>query len=352
LPKSLAKGETAQLQIATSFTHTLVPFPAEITQGEAQKVRFNDNLYGFSPYESDSQKTAVKLSSSTVESHTEKEAKVNGDVIEYGPFSDVAPFTFEELSVHSDNNSPFVTMATLRKEIEISHWGNIAVEEHYLLKHTGAALKGGFSRYDYQRNPTLKGSSSFRTITAFLPLSADGIYYRDRIGNISTSHVRTGADSITFEVDPRFPMFGGWKTDFYMGYNLPAHEFLSIDASGAYVLNISFGSPFPQASIDEMELKVILPESSSNIQWTTPFDLDRESREVRVTYLDTVGRPVLVLNKNNVVRQHNQPLQVRYHFSKISLLQEPFLLVIAFFVVFVAAIAYMRFDLSISSTRS
>ncbi len=35
--------------------------------------------------------------------------------------------------------------------IEVSHWGNIAVEETLDLYHSGAALKGPFSRYDYQR---------------------------------------------------------------------------------------------------------------------------------------------------------------------------------------------------------
>ena len=36
---------------------------------------------------------------------------------------------------------------------QVSHWGNIAVEEHYQLVHTGAKLKSQFSRLDFQRNP-------------------------------------------------------------------------------------------------------------------------------------------------------------------------------------------------------
>jgi len=36
--------------------------------------------------------------------------------------------------------------------IEVSHWGNIAVEETYHVVHSGAVLKGSFSRYDYQRS--------------------------------------------------------------------------------------------------------------------------------------------------------------------------------------------------------
>lgn len=44
----------------------------------------------------------------------------------------------------------------------MSHWGNIAVEETVDLKHTGAVLKGPFSRYDYQRQPD-SGISSVKS---------------------------------------------------------------------------------------------------------------------------------------------------------------------------------------------
>jgi oligosaccharyltransferase complex subunit alpha (ribophorin I) len=50
----------------------------------------------------------------------------------------------------------------MTRVIEVSHWGNIAVEENVDLKHTGAVLKGPFSRYDYQRQPD-SGISSIRS---------------------------------------------------------------------------------------------------------------------------------------------------------------------------------------------
>jgi hypothetical protein len=60
-----------------------------------------------------------------------------------------------------------------------------------------------------------------------------------------------------------FPMFGGWSVDFYIGYNLPLWDYLSEDDNtGNYVLNTTFGSPFPQLVVDEIEVRVILPEVS------------------------------------------------------------------------------------------
>ena len=33
----------------------------------------------------------------------------------------------------------------MTKELEVSHWGSIAIEEIYELKHAGAKLKGGLA---------------------------------------------------------------------------------------------------------------------------------------------------------------------------------------------------------------
>lgn len=42
---------------------------------------------------------------------------------------------------------PIFTKAT--RSIEISHWGNINVEEHYEIFNEAAKLKGEFNRVDY-----------------------------------------------------------------------------------------------------------------------------------------------------------------------------------------------------------
>ena len=43
------------------------------------------------------------------------------------------------------------------------------------------------------------------------------MYYRDILGNITTSHVRRQQDSTLVELEMRFPMLGGWKNEFYWG---------------------------------------------------------------------------------------------------------------------------------------
>lgn len=71
----------------------------------------------------------------------------------------------------------------------------------------------------------LLASDLFRLQT-LLPASARDVYYRDEIGNISTSHLHETDDGVELELRPRFPLFGGWKTNYYIGYNVPSYQYL------------------------------------------------------------------------------------------------------------------------------
>ena len=118
------------------------------------------------------------------------------------------------LQVHYENNRPFLEITRLHRTLELSMWGNIAVEETVDVRHVGAKLKGSFSRLDFQReNSGVSAVKSFKTV---LPASASGVYYRDDIGNISTSALRVLDDSVEVELRPRFPLFGGWKVQFHI----------------------------------------------------------------------------------------------------------------------------------------
>lgn len=63
--------------------------------------------------------------------------------------------------MHFENSSPFLSVSNLVRHIEVSHWGNIAVEETLDVYHSGAKLKGSFSRFEYQREQS--GSSSVKS---------------------------------------------------------------------------------------------------------------------------------------------------------------------------------------------
>jgi oligosaccharyltransferase complex subunit alpha (ribophorin I) len=139
-----------------------------------------------------------------------------------------------------------------------------------------------------------------------------------------------------------------------MGYNLPAENYLGTDQqnSKVYVLNVPFSVNFDNAAIDEITVRVILPEGATDIEVHTPFPIDGKSSDTHYTYLDTSGRPVLIVNKKNIVAEHNRNFQVTYRFSQMSLFQEPFLLIVAFFLFFLFIMVYVRLEFNIGPTKT
>jgi len=67
-------------------------------------------------------------------------------------------------------------------------------------------LKGSFSRYEFQRD-SQSGLSSVKQFKTVLPAAAKDVYYRDEIGNISTSHLRPLSDSVEVDLRPRYELF-------------------------------------------------------------------------------------------------------------------------------------------------
>ncbi|XP_020289035.1 dolichyl-diphosphooligosaccharide--protein glycosyltransferase subunit 1 [Pseudomyrmex gracilis] len=352
LGNNLAPRRTLTIDIETIHTHELVPHPKEIAQQEKQLVKYIGNVYAFLPYTVMKQTTYVALPSRNIENYTKiKPVSQTGSSITYGPFEKQSPFAYEELMVHFENNNKFLTVTKLQRTIEISHWGNIAVEENIDLLHTGALLKGPFSRYEYARE-SKSGQASIQSFDTILPAAASDIYYRDEIGNISTSHTRIKKDSVEVNLRPRFPLFGGWKTRYTIGYNVPSYEYL-FHSGDQYTLEMRLlDHIFDDMVVDEMVLKIILPEGSRNLQLELPYPATRLSDSLHYTYLDVTGRPVVSVTKKNLVENHIQNFRFKYTFPRLLMLQEPLLVAVALYLLFLLVITYVRLDFSIDKDEA
>lgn len=354
---AIPSGNSATLEIEAAFAHLLDPYPVEINQADRQLVIYNGRIYFPTPYMTETQTTRVRLPSSTgAESYTKLRPVTYSDRnINYGPYDKIPPTNDaatsgnEELRVHVENNTPFLTVENLSRTIQISHWaGAISVEEMLDVVHTGAKLKGPFSRYEYQREPGSNGVSSIRSWKTRLPAGAHDIYYRDEIGNISTSNVRVSSSSVYVDIKPRFPLFGGWKTKYILGYTLPAkNNLFALDTNtltnGDYILRMPFiDHIYDNMIIDQATVKIILPEGANNFRLNHPYDVKRESDEIFYSYLDTIGRPVIVLSKKNLVEWHIQSFELHYNYKPFYLLQEPLLIVGSIFGLCILVMALVR----------
>jgi len=343
---NLPNSPKASLLIVVSLTHALQPLPAEITQQEHHRVKFQGNHLFYSPYPTASTKTVIQFAEGGLIGNSKLEPVVPGTKdLTYGPYINIPAFSSSPMSVHVFITAPFLAVRDVTRHVEVSHWGNIAIEESYNVYHAGAKLKDGlFSRISAQLGqptPTMIGG-----FTLYLPKTAADVYYRDEIGNITTSAYIADSDPQVVELRPRFPLFGGWHTEFKFGYNVPASQYLT-SVGSKYTLTVPFvGEWKDKVVFDHVDVRIVLPEGAKNVVAELPFDAATR-HESLATYLDVgVGRPVVVISKGNLNTDHHQKsITVTYEFSSSSLLVEPLLLVAFFFSVLVVIMLLSRVNL-------
>jgi oligosaccharyltransferase complex subunit alpha (ribophorin I) len=216
------------------------------------------------------------------------------------------------------------------------------------VRHSGAKLQGSFSRFDYMYLRSQEGISSVKSYKTVLPAGAKDVYYRDEIGNISTSNLMDLLDAVELEIRPRYPLFGGWITQYILGYNLPSYQYL-FNSGSDYMLRMRFVDHiFDDMSVDEITVKIILPEGASEINVDLPYDFEREPDLLHHTFLDITGRPVVTLKKRSLVEEHIQDFSLRYKYNSFMLIREPLMLIFGLLVLFLTVIVFVRLDFSIS----
>lgn len=164
--------------------------------------------------------------------------------------------------------------------------------------------------------------------------------------------MRNLKDSVELDLRPRFPLFGGWKTHYTIGYNVPSFEYL-FNNGDQYVLKMRvIDHIFDDMAIDKATIKIILPEGCSTIKLIPPYSVQRLPDQVHYTYLDTVGRPVIVFTKQNLVESHISDFNLKYSFSKARMIQEPLLIIGFLYTLFLIVIVWTRLDFSITKDGS
>ena len=91
-------------------------------------------------------------------------------------------------------------------------------------------------------------------------------YFTDDIGNVSTSRFRSNLREANLELKPRYPIFGGWKYSFRIGWDANLHNFLrKLKIGDGYVLSVPFleGPKMGEGvAYEKVDLRIILPEGA------------------------------------------------------------------------------------------
>ncbi|KAG2210082.1 hypothetical protein INT46_001912 [Mucor plumbeus] len=325
-----------------AYIHNIKPMPTKLPQVARQHTVYAFNSYFLSPYYTKETKTTLQTPSKNIASHKGAQGKssASNNKVVYGPYSDVAPLSFDIATCHFENTKPLITITSLQRDVEVSHWGkNLAVEEHYALRNDGSLLDSDFNRVQYQITAHLHEQTNVLKGLSFdLPASARDPYFRDEVGNVSTSNFRNEDKKSVLEIRPRYPLFGGWNYTWYQGFNADLGSYVHKAKSGKYVLNINFVENVKEMIVDKAIIRVVLPEGSTNVKITTPFAVDSELITSHFTYFDSTGRTMVILEKSNVVKEHELPIQIEYEYSSFRLLQKPLVVTSAIFILFFVSI--------------
>ncbi len=268
LPSPLPPKAQQTLSIAYHVLSALVPLPATIQQQDKQYLLHTFSTYSPSAYLTSKQKTKVKFPTTDIPDYT-SEPERQGTTFTYGPYENIPAGSEQEASVRYEFTKPVIHATLLERDIEISQWGgNLASEERYWLTNRGAHLANHFSRVtwastQYYNPPT----SALKMLTVPLKVGSLDPYFIDDIGNVSTSRYRTNMREALLELKPRYPVFGGWKYSFRIGWNSDLKSFLRKLVKGdGYVLKVPFleGPKMGEGvSYEKVDLRVILPEGAT-----------------------------------------------------------------------------------------
>ena len=281
LPSPLPPKDQLTLSITYYVLSALAPLPAQIGQVDKQYVLYAFSAYAPSAYPTLKQKTKLKLPTTDVpdavvlpkelNAEGKEDPQKQGTTFTYGPYGELEAGVVQEVSVRYEYTKPLTHGSLLERDVEVSHWGgNLAVEERHWLRNRGAGLKNHFSRVQWQQsayyNPP---TSALKEMRFPLTVGSADAYFTDDIGNVSTSRFRSSPREASLELKPRYPLFGGWKYSFRVGWNTNLKNHLRHvkgDGGEGYVLKVPFFEGPKQAEGIEYErivTRVILPEGAT-----------------------------------------------------------------------------------------
>ena len=152
-----------------------------------------------------------------------------------------------------------------RKTVHVSHWGFVSIDEYFAVVNIGAELKGEFNRVDFHKRNN--GKNCMRQLSAKYPWYIQNLYFHDYIGNISSTNAIREEEHVEVDYEPRFPVCGGWKTDWNLGYKMPTkyHMTRESEKDNLYTLEVPFLHQYDVLLAENYTVEIILPYGASDI---------------------------------------------------------------------------------------
>ncbi|CCE80341.1 Piso0_003457 [Millerozyma farinosa CBS 7064] len=340
LPAPVAANSVVEIKVKYTYTNTIAPFPAKIEMGDTQKLLLKLNKFVFSPYAtshytlvfngiSKGQEMELVLSNpeeyGVTKNAPDMRPRVENKTFVYGPsMAEITPYTVQPMGLLYFHNKPLTKAFRLDRAIWIpaSDTEMLNIEEYYELTNAAAELKSGFSRVDWMKGRYETTKNHWALSHLQFPLTKGNLfqdyYFTDKVGMVSSHKIL----SKTLFLQPRFPVFGGWKYNFTLGWNNPVKNYVHkvVSTPDTYIVRFPVLNSIEDISYDSVSLDFYLPEGAELLKVASPVPYENVEVGNELSYLDvSKGHVKVSLKFKNLIDSLNgKEVLLMYKYTKAS----------------------------------
>ena len=335
LPVPVAPQCTLDIKVRFVYVDALQPLPGKIDLAEKQNLLLKLNKFAFSPYKTkdytlsfggitkgqEMEITTANLKAS--ENVPDVRPEVQENTLQYGPVLEtLEPYTIQPMGLLYEHNRPLTSATNYNRSIWLpgSEVGSVLIEEYYELTNKGAELLKGFLRVEWMKGKFEQSRNHFAL--SHLEYNAkelfDDYYVTDLVGQVS-SHRKIANNLL---IQPRFPIFGGWKYNFTLGYHGKLGDYVHKvnDEPDTYVAKIPLLNTLRDATYGDVYLSFYLPENAEFIDFSSPIAAESLDLGNERSYLDVSdGHVKVTLHYKNLFDDLSHlDVFIKYRYTKTN----------------------------------
>lgn len=372
LPYPVSPQSNVDINVQYNYMNSVRPFPEKIELNDIQKLLLKTNKFPYSAYatkdyqlafggvgKSEEMDLHLSDNSAITKGLPALEGRVESNMLVYGPlFSTVGPKTISPMGLLYTHMKSVPKVTRLDRSVWIPGLDvvQLPVEEYFELTNDGAALASGFSRFDFMKGRYGQDKNHFSLLQLEFPFTDSNTYsdyyYTDLVGKVDTHQIIQ--DHLV--IQPRYPLFGGWKYNFTIGWNQKVTDSIHriIDEEDTYIMLFPIVNGLKDVTYDTVYLSFYLPEGAEFVNVSSPIPFDNLEVSSDLSYFDVAkGHTKITLTFTNVIDAvTNLNVFIQYKYASSSFAWK--ILKISGFV-FAALTSYFllgRLDLSVEDKKS
>lgn len=360
--KTKKPDETFNIKIVAHYFQPFIFVPYKLTIMEDQKIEFTDTILNL---EFDHEYSVEKVYGKYIfpnQVHSFSKAFIYNDLKNtYGErelvLNDIyPPFNDKKFKAHYTQDRSFETLTKAVKIVEISMWGNLKFDYDFRILNEAAVLDGELSNIDYQPHMTNSGKNSMKQNRLFLPRDIWRLSLTDEVGNLTRAIANyRNEQEIDLVIIPRFSLFGGWRSTYWITYNQWSKEYLfqSKQDSSLFKLETSFTHILGPILTKEYVWSFCLPEFATFKSVDIPYAPVRQETVRSYGLFEYFGKTCYVYEFSNVIEKvHKQKVSVLFEYNQKLIYVKLIYLISTLTILFALMFIGSRVDLSFERAQS